>query len=235
MHIKKYTIAALILMALVGAFVYTYVTKETTSIDFFGIPLPALSIAIWVIVPVFILYIASLLHMSFYSLLGNMSLRKYEKDYDKIIDAIVDAYLGKKSRHHTFKTDRYALLGKLLENTSMFPAKDMTGLISNEKIDKVLKIIEDIKKGEVVDLKPYNLLKDNELVIQNKRNKYKKGILTAETILSDTTKYSDVLRKEVYVDYVKTASVSNFLKYKELLSPESLYIVLSRVNADENT
>ncbi|SFV59281.1 Probable membrane protein Cj0124c [hydrothermal vent metagenome] len=233
MYIKRYTIAALILMASLGAFVYTYVTQETTSIDLFGIPLPALSIAIWIVVPVFVLYVASVLHMSFYSLLGSMSLRKYEKDYDKIIDAIVEAYLGKKSRSHTFKTDRYVLLGKLLENTTMFPVGNVVGLTSNEKVDGVLKIIGDIKNGDVVDLKPYNLLKDNELVVQNKRNQYKKGILTAESILSNSSKYADVLREEAYVDYVKTASISNLLKYKALLSKESLYIILARVNANE--
>ena len=235
MYIKRYTIAALILMASVGAFVYTYVTQETKSIDFFGIPLPALSIAVWIVVPIFVLYVASVLHMSFYSFLGSMNLRKYEKDYNKIIDAIVDAYLGKKSRSHTFKTDRYSLLGKLLENTTMFPVGNVIGLTENEKIDGVLKIIGDIKNGEVVDLKPYNLLKDNELVIQNKRNKYKKGILKAEDILSNETKYADVLREEAYVDYVKTASISNLLKYKALLSKDSLYIVLARVNAEEYT
>ncbi|HIP19824.1 MAG TPA: hypothetical protein EYG70_01725 [Sulfurimonas sp.] len=235
MYIKRYTIAALILMASVGAFVYTYVSKETTTIDLFGIPLPALSIAVWVVVPVFALYVASVLHMSFYSFLGSMSLRKYEKDYEKIIDAIIEAYLGKKSRSHSFKTDRYALLGKLLENTTMFPAGNVIGLTKNEKIDGVFKIIEDIKNGEVVDLKPYNLLKDNDLIIQNKRNKYKKGLLTAEAILANSSKYSDVLREEAYVDYVKTASISNILKYKELLSKESLQIVLERVNADEFT
>ncbi len=235
MYIKRYTIAAFILMASLGVFVYTNVTPGTTSIDLFGIPLPSLSIALWVVMPVFVLYIASVLHMSFYSFLGSMSLRKYEKDYDKIIDAIVEAYLGKKMRSHTFKTPRYELLGKLLENTTMFPMGNVMGLTQNEKIDGVLKIIEDIKNGEAVDLKPFNLLKENELVIQNKRNKYKHGLITAENILSNESKYADVLREEIYVDYVKTASISNLLKYKELLSKESLYVVLARVNADEFT
>ncbi len=235
MYIKRYTIAALILMASVGAYVYSYVTQETTTIDFFGIPLPALSIAVWIVVPLFILYLASVLHMSFYSFLGSINLRRYEKDYEKIIDAVVEAYLGKKKRSHIFKTERYELLGKLLENTALFPMGNVTGLTGNEKIDGVFKIIEDVKSGEVVDLKPYNLLKENDLVLQNKRNKYKKGMLTAEVILANSTKYADVLREEAYVDYVKTASASNLLKYKSLLTKESLYEVLSRVNADEHT
>jgi len=222
-------------MALVGAYVYSYVTQETITLDFFGVPLPSLSVALWVIVPLFILYIASVLHMSFYSLLGNLNLRKYEKDYDKLQDAIVDAYLGKEMRNYTFKTDRYALLGILLENTALFPLGNENELTGNEKIDGVLTVINKIKNGEIVDLKPYNLLKENQLVIQNKRNKYKKGELTAEYILANSTKYADELRREAYVDYVKTTTPANIEKYKALLTKDSLYTVLARVNADEHT
>ncbi|MEA2073170.1 MAG: hypothetical protein U9O86_06250 [Campylobacterota bacterium] len=235
MFIKRYTVAAFILMALVGAFIYTYVTQETTTIDLFGIPLPALSIAVWVVIPLFALYLASVLHMSFYSFMGSLNLRKYEKDYEKIIDSIVEAYLGKKSRAHTFKTERYNLLGSLLENTSLFPVGNIVGLTKNEKIDGVLKIIEDIKNGDIVDLKPFNLLMENELVVQNERNRYKKGELTAEALLANSTKYSDVLKREVYVDFVKSASLANIQKYKVLLTKEALYEIIARVNADSFT
>ena len=96
MYIKRYTIAAFIWIALVGWYVYAYVTQTSMSIDFFGIPLPSLSVALWVIVPLVILYLASVAHMTFYSVIGNFKLRKYEKDYEKIIDEIADTYLGKK-------------------------------------------------------------------------------------------------------------------------------------------
>lgn len=222
-------------MALVGAFVYTYVTPETTTIDFFGIPLPALSIAVWVVVPLFILYIASVLHFSFYSFLGSINLRKYDKDYDKLMDAIVEAYLGKKSRAHSFKTERYSLLGTLLENTALFPVGNIIANTDNEKIVDVLQAIEKIKNGEVVDLKQYNLLMENELVVQNERNRYKTGELTAEMVLTNSTKYADALKQEVYVDYVKSASIANIEKYKVLLTKEALYEILARVNADSFT
>ena len=235
MYIKRYTVAAFILMALVVAFVYTYVTPETATIDFFGIPLPALSIAVWIVVPLFILYIASVLHFSFYSFLGSMNLRKYDKDYDKLIDSIVEAYLGKKSRAHSFKTERYSVLGTLLENTTLFPIGNIIGKTDNEKIDNVLKAIESIKNGGVVDLKQYNLLMENELVVQNERNKYKSGELTAEMILTNSTKYADALKQEVYVEYVKSASIANIEKYKVLLTKESLYEIIARVNADSFT
>ena len=234
MNIKRYTVAALIWMGLVGWYVYAYATRGSMSIDFFGIPMPSLLIAIWIIVPIFILYLASVAHMLFYSIVGTFRLRKYEKDYEKFINAIVDAYLGKKEIHYTFKTERYKLLGALLQNSIVYPKGDMVEKINNEKIDKVLELIQEIKNGEVVDLKPYNLPSDNELVIQNERNRYKKGQISAESILSNSTKYDERLCKEVYTDYVKTAPLSGIKKYKNYLTKEALHRILARINADEN-
>lgn len=234
MYIKRYTMAALLLIVAVGGFVYAYITQDTIAIEFFGIPLPAISIAVLVIVPTLFLYFASVAHMFFYSFIGALNLRKYEKDYEKTIDAIADTYLGKKDRKYSFKTDRYKLLGVLLENTMIFPSSNLVGTTNNAKIDSVLASIEDIKQGKPVDLKNYNLLPSNALVIQNDRNKYKNGELTAEVLLSNASKYDELLRKEIYVDYVKETTLSSILKYEVLLTKESLYAILARVNADEH-
>lgn len=235
MYIKRYSIAAFVLMVLVGAYVFAYVTKDTIGLDFFGIPLPSLSIAIWIIIPLFILYLGSVAHMLFYSIIGNFKGRKYEKDFESIIDAISDAYMGKKERHYGFKTDRYKLLGSLLENTALFPIKEMAGETGNEKVDAVLTLIKNIKNGQVEDMKKYHLSFDNELVVQNERNRYKKEEISAEDILSNSTKYVDTLCKEVYVDFVKKAPLYSIEKYKAYLTKEALYTIFARINADSFT
>jgi hypothetical protein len=235
MYIKRYSIAAFIWIALVGWYVYAYVTQESMSIDLFGIPMPSLSVALWVVVPLVVLYLASVFHMAFYSMLGNFRLRGYEKDFEKIVDAIIDAYLGKKSRSYTFKTERYRLLGTLLEKSTVFPSAELIGATGNEKIDRVLKMIEDIKNGEVVDLKPFNLLPENPLVIQNEKNRVKKGEVKVSDILSNCTKYADELCEFVYIEYAKTASLQNILKYKAFLTKESLHVIMARINSDEHT
>jgi len=84
-------------------------------------------------------------------------------------------------------------------------------------------------------LKLLNLPYDNELVIQNTRNKYKKGELKAEDILSGDNKYAEKLREEVYLDFVKSAPFANIKKYKKYLNKEALNIILSRINASEHT
>lgn len=235
MYIKRYTIAALVWIGFVGWYVYAYVTQKSMNMDLLGIPMPSLSIALWVIIPIFILYLASVAHMTFYSMIGNFRLRKYEKDYEKLVNAVVDAYLGKKERNYNFKTDRYKLLGTLVQNSIIYPTDTMISKIDDEKIKTVLKTIQDIKNGEVVDLKPYNLSSGNELVIQNERNKYKKGKISAESILSNCTKYDDSLCREVYIDYVKRAPLNGIEKHKGFLTKEALHVILERINADENT
>lgn len=221
-------------MALVGWYVYAYVTQESIGIELFGVVLPSLSIAIWVLVPLVILYIASVFHMSFYSMLGSFKLRRYEKDYDKVIDAIVDAYLSKAERNHTFKTPRYQLLGGLLDNTTLFLKGEVSPTTDNDKINDVIKAVDAIKSGEVVELKPYNLKIENPLVVQNERNRYKKGDVSSEDILSHSNKYAKELCEEVYADFVKTRSINSIEKYKEFLTKDSLLAILSRINADEN-
>ena len=234
MYIKRYTIASLILIALTGWYVFAYITQDTMSIDFFGIMLPSLSTALWVVVPLIILYIASVMHISFYSLLGSFKLRKYEKDYDKLMDAIAEAYLGKQNRSHSYKTPRYKLIGSLIDNTTLFPAANLSAEIDNDKINDVLKMIEEIKNGNVVDLKKYSLKPTNDLVIQNERNRYKKGDLKAEDILSNPDKYDKSLSKEVFADFVKTSSIKMIEKYKSFLTKDALFEILKRVNNSEN-
>jgi len=235
MHIKKYIVASLSLMVLVGWYIYAYITHESMSIDFFGIHLPSLSVAMWVVIPMFALFLASFLHISFYSLLGSMKLRKYDKDFDKIIDAIVDAYLAKEDRNHSFKTSRYKLIGSLIDNATIFPHANMLDDIDNEKVNDVIKAINKIQNGEVVELKKYSLAKNNQLLIQNIKNNYKNGGITAQDILNNSKNYDDSICKFVYVDIAKTSPLKLIEEHKSFLTKEALFEIMNRVNASENT
>jgi len=167
--------------------------------------------------------------------MGSLNLRKYEKDYEKIIDAIVDAFLGKQNRNHMFKTPRYKLLGTLVDNTRQKNGPRLGTFILLLSIKETIKLIEDIDNGKVIDLKKLSLSVDNHLVIQNNRNKYNSGELSHEDILSAPDKYDAELLNDVYVDFVKTAPLYAIENYKSYMSQASLYEILARVNADEHT
>lgn len=235
MHIKRYTIASFLLIAFVGWYVSTFISSETISVNLLGVEIAPLSVSIWSMIPLVIFYIASVIHMSFYSVLGSLNLRKYEKDYENVIESISDAYLGKENRFHSFKTERYKMLGSLIDNTTLSPNKIFASSINDEKISATMKLIEDIKKGEVVDLKKAALSINNPLVIQNERNRYLSSSQNAEDFLNHAEKYNEDLLREIYTEFVKTASLKSIEKYKQLMTKSALYGILSRVNADENT
>ena len=235
MYIKRYAITGFIFVVLVGWYVYAFITQESMDMNLFGIALPSFSIALWVVLPLIFLILASIFHIAFYSFMGNMQQRKYEKDYNKLIDAVVDAYLGKQNRKNSYKTKRYELLGSIIDNANIYPTFDSVALVSNEKIAKVLEIIDAIKKGEVVDLKKYALESSNPLVIQNHRNRRAKGEISCEDVLTHFSKYDPSFCQEVYVEFVESAPWYAIEKYKQFLSKEALFKILERVNAQENT
>jgi hypothetical protein len=183
-------------------------------------------------IPMLVLYIASLGHITFYSILGSFKLRKYEKDYEVMKDTLVDAYLSKENRDHVFRTRRYKLLGSLIDNSILHPDKIDTPNVDDDKIREALLLIDDIKNSKVVDLKRFELSKDNELTIQNERNRYLEGEINAEEFLSHPDKYNEELLKEIYIDFVKVSPLYAIEKYKEFMTKEALFTLLKRVDRD---
>ena len=235
MYIKRYTIAVAFLIGAVGWYVHTYVTKGTMSLDFFGYQLPELAIFLLVLVPMFILYIATVIHISFYSFLIKLRNRKYEKDSEKLVESIIDAYLGKKDRNHEFQTQRYKLLGSLIDNTTLTAHSSISRTGNEQKINEVVNLIEDINNGKTVDLKPYLLEPTNALSIKNNRNRYNNKDITAEEIVLNADDYSEELLEDAYSEYVETASLENIEKYQNYLSKPALFKILKRVNDEENS
>ncbi len=235
MYLKRYTIASFILMIVVGWYVYAYVTHESLSLSFFGVNLPPISIAMLVVIPMFILYLGSIAHMAFYSLMGGFKLRKYERDYEKLIDAVCDAFLSKEEREHDFKTKRYMLLGKIVDNSTVFPQTDKLLDIENEKLKNIVDLIHKIKNGEVVNLKKLSLSPTNPLMVQNSLNRYKTGDLSAEEILINSKNFSQDFLKTVFADFVKEADGEKIMKYyKEFITKEALMSIVERIGSSDD-
>jgi hypothetical protein len=234
MYLKRYTLGTLALMLFVGWYISQFLGySQSESISFFGINLPALPIAVLVLFPVFVLYVASVLHMLYYSLKSFFKLRSYQKDYTMLVDMIMDELLNK-DHHYHFKTEPYKLLAKVLENTSM-SVDDTIELTENEKVNSILKMLHAVKTGDVVDLKKFNLNRENPIVIQNQKNRMLNLDLNAEDILSKSDKYTKDILEKAYINYAAIAPMYAIEKYQEYMTKDALYIILARVNSEENT
>lgn len=233
MYIKRYTISVSLFVFLLGWFVYGFVTQQSIGIRFLGMSLPSMPIAVLVVIPVIFLYIATIFHMAFYSLLGSFKVRKYEKDLEKMMISVGDALLCKENRHFEFKTPKYKQLGKVIDHVSIIADIQMPS-IEDEKLAAVLRVVSRVKSGEVADLRKFSLPTDNQLIIQNDKNRYDAHEISAEDVLSKAGRYSKELRLRAYTDASKNSSLSVIEKNKELMSKEALYNILSRINTDQN-
>lgn len=232
MQLKRYTIASLILVLLVGIAAYS-ISKDSISFDLLGMHFPNLPIAFWVIVPLLVLYIASVLHMMIYALVGNFKLRRLGKDNEKMIDALRDALLGVSERNYVYKTDAYKLIGKLIDNALVLPF-DTLRSIGNEKIDEALELMRDVKEKKKVDIKKFHLPNTTSIAIQNNLNRFERGDIDADRILSRSESYGAIVSAKAYEVYVKAASVGSILKYKHFFTKSSLLDFVQRINAAEN-
>ena len=235
MHIKRYILASAILLGIVGWYVYSHITQDKMGLEIYGVVIPELPIALLVVVPAIALLLFSIFHMSFYSFLNGFKLRKYEKDAKELIDAFGDAYLQKIERDHSFKTERYKVFGELINNSQLIPNKNISKNTSNEKINVILRLLNDIESGVSVDLRAYGLKAINPIVMKNNRNKFNNGDLTAEEILKDASNYDEELCKLAYIEYAKTYSVNGILQFKSLMTKDALMAVLNRVNNGEHS
>ena len=132
MYIKRYTIAAFVLMALVGSYFYISFPDQTLSVTIMGINLSALPLAFWIVLSMFVLFLASVGHMLYYSIIGSFKLRKYRKDAETFVESVSDALLGRIERNHHYRTERYALFANVLDHARL------------DLIDEIL-----FKKGEI--------------------------------------------------------------------------------------
>lgn len=232
MQLKRYTIASLILMILVAAAVYS-IDSESISFDLLGMHFPNLPIAFWVVVPLAIMYVASLLHMGVFALVGNFKLRRLNKDHEKMIDALRDALLGVSERNYVYKSDAYKLMGKLIDNSLILPYETLR-IVGNEKIDEALELMRNVKEKKKVEIKKFHLASNTSLVIQNNLNRFERGEIDADTVLARPDSYGEIVCAKAYESYVKTASVGSVIKFKHHFSKVSLIDFVQRINAAEN-
>ncbi|UFS63624.1 hypothetical protein LOH54_05690 [Sulfurimonas sp. HSL-3221] len=234
MYIKRYSIAALLLIFMLGWFVYGFVSKESIHIELLGIMLPSLPVAVWVALAMLLLYAGTLAHMLFYSVVGSVRLRKYEKDYAHLLDAVADAFLQKEDRRHAFKTERYALMGEIADHSRMLPDENLEG-IEHPKLGAIIQAIQLIEKGESADLKRFNLPSGNPLVRQNHINQLAEGKLDAETVLSKPERYDAAIHALAFEQLSVFAPLHILEKYRPYMTFKAALSIVNRINAEENT
>jgi len=180
MYFKRYIFFSIIFLVIVGAFVHMTTADEMFSVGLFGFSL-SLPISFWIVVPPFLLLLASLSHFGFYAGIRALKNRRKDKDLQKCFDIAKNCVL-QLSKPIDVKDKNLKLLHQLLSHSKVYVNSGFR--LDNKEIDEILELIEKIQKGDFVDLSKLKLPNDNPYFLQNELNHIKKDTKYAEKVIS---------------------------------------------------
>jgi len=226
MGLKKYIGFGLLLIILIGVFVYSF-EGGTYTLEVAKVPI-TLPVALWVVLPALLLFLATLFHLVFYGTKNKMTIRRVKKDSEKFIEAAKQALLGKEIKA-TYKSEYFKLPGAILPLLNSDPYKAKKSRIYDDGIQDILETKERIANGEVVDLTKYSLKPSNPNVLKNALNQMEEDKTYASTILKRCD--DKALCKQAFVKFATYASLSDMQKYEIEPSREVFDIMIERIGA----
>jgi len=233
MRLGLYIIASIVLMAIVGIFVYT-INPGNYTVEEFGIPV-TIPIAVWIVGPMLVLMIASIVHMMFYGTKNFFKFKKWEKDTLSLDDALYWSLLNEPKAH------KYNLpvLKQTVSLLSVASVK-VDGAVDDisDKLRGALTLVSEIERGEYVDLKSRKLSRvlssTNPLVIKNLMNRLDKDDSFAEEILENKDLYTDELFARALNDFSNKTTLVKAKKYMNIYNKENFLLLLSRVTKEDD-
>jgi len=233
MRLGLYIIASIVLMAIVGIFVYT-INPGNYNIEEFGFPIE-IPIAAWVVVPMFLLMLASAIHMMFYGTKNFFKFKKWEKDTMSLDDALYWSLLNE-PKVHKFNLPILKQTASLLSVSSV----KVDGAVDDisDKLRGALTLVSEIDRGEYVDLKARKLdrvlSKENPLVIKNLKNRLVKDENFSEEVLQSKEAYSSDVYKEALNVFASNVTFPKARKYAKVFDKQNLLLLLSRVTKEND-
>ena len=233
MRLGLYIIASIVLISMVGIFVYT-INPGNYTIEEFGLSVP-LPIAVWVVVPMVILMIASMAHMIFYGTKNFFKFKKWEKDTLSLNDALYWSLLHE-PKPHKFNLPILKQTASLLSVASI----KVDGAVDDisDKLRGALTLVSEIERGEYVDLKAKRIANElssnNPLVIKNLMNRLEKDENFIEEVLQNREAYNKKIFTNALNLFAQQANFIKARKYVKIFDKDAFLILLSRVTKEDD-
>lgn len=198
MKIKLFVFASILYMVLLGAFVFHLNSGEySVELGSYVITLP---IVVWFLTPVFLLFLAAFVHMSFYGFLRYLKYKYFFDDASKF-EAFVNALLLQKPARLNFKTKEFKNAAEL--TLSLKLQRKLAGF---DKFNEIIEVLNEIKEGKGTNLKKFKLEYDNPLFIENEKNLIKNDLNYAYSRIKHKREFDDELDGFAFDEVIKKGS-----------------------------
>jgi hypothetical protein len=233
MRLGLYIFAALTLMGIVGAVVHM-INPNNFLIEVMGINFN-FPIAVWVVLPMALLLLFTIIHMFYYSMKGYFKEKKWERDAGTLEDALYWSLVNE-PKEQKYMIDEIKKSAVLLGKSNLTVIDSVEGL--SDRLTKIVNILNKIKNGEYVDLKENKLAKvfneGNPHLVRNRLNRLESDSEFVEEVMKSSSKYSEPVRKHALEIFARKESFFKARKYAKIFDVENFFVMLNRLDEEED-
>ena len=228
MRLGTYIFFGLIMIALVAGGIYL-LFPESYSLSLMGVS-ANLPIAVWISIPMAILYLFSIIHIAYYGAYTYLKRKKLLKDTEELKDAIYWSLL-KEPKPHKYSTPQMRE-GAILLNISYIEPTNNSIQGLSEKLNSALDWVKQIEAGKYVDLKANKIERflsiENPLLVKNTLNRLESDREFVEEVLQNHSAYGNQVVAKAMDILSKEGSISQIKKYLSFFKKEHLFNLLNR-------
>ncbi|MCO4846138.1 MAG: hypothetical protein KC427_08985 [Sulfurovum sp.] len=233
MRLALYIFATFALMVIIAAFTYT-VNPDHYTIELMGINF-SFPVAVWIVLPMLLLLIFTLVHMFFYGLKNYFILKKWQKDANTLEDALYWSLVNE-PKEQKYGIDVVGNSASLLGKASLNISDNMEGL--TPRLTRVVNIIQKIKNGDYVDFKEEKMTKvfnvGNPILTQNRLNRLESDDKFVSDVLKSTSEYTEIVKVEALETFARKENFVKAQKYAKVFDIKSFFTMLERVTEEDN-
>lgn len=213
MGFKKYVVFSVIFIIAIYGYVFS-LELGNYKVTVLDISL-ALPVAVWIIVPLVLLFIATIGHIVFYGLLNIFKQRAIDKDHETMIN-MIKSNLLETNFNKRFKTKGFKNLSNIL-NQFQLSVKDKTFSSTDEELNNVVAAIQDINSGKHVVNKNLKFSEVSSITNRNLINKVNEQPDFAVDVVKKSENYSDNVVKAAFEKVLEDKSMTTVKKiYKNI-------------------
>ncbi len=231
MGFKKYVVFSILFIVAIYGYLFSLELGEyqITVLDF-SLTLP---VAVWIIVPLVLLFVATIGHILFYGLLNVIKQRAVNKDHELLL-AMLKAHLLEKNFNKKFKTKGFKNLSSILSQFKL-EVTDNTFSSPDEELNKIVATIKDVKAGKYVNDKSVKFSEISSIVNYNTMNKVNQDPDFAVEVLKKSENYNQDILKTAFEKVLRDKSMTTVKKvYKNIKLDKTLAKKLFEKDAANN-
>ncbi|ADV46107.1 hypothetical protein [Nitratifractor salsuginis] len=204
------------------------------SITLMGITL-RLPVAVWIAIPLLLLFLLTLLHMAYHGSRDYFQRRKWIRDAQELQDALYWSLLREPKEHH-YSMPQMKEGAPLLNVSQLYVVGNVHGL--SDKLMQSIEWVKKIESGEYVDLKSKKverfLSKENPLVVRNQLNRIDADPKFAEEVLQARESYDPAVAAKALDTLVARQDLYKLKRFLPMMEKRHFYQLLERVDRKED-